>query len=328
MKMTAKHPPYSARRRAILIGGIAAAFVPAIARAQSSRARPIRFIVPSGPGGGADTFARLFAAYIGESMGQSVIIENVPGAGGIVGANKVAKSPPDGSTVLWGINPIATMIPALQKLPYAPHELQAVTIVARNAYVLLVNSEVPAKDLAQLIRLAKAQPNKLAYASTGVGSAAHLGGVLLEQQAGVDMLHVPFKNTGIAELMGGQVQLKIEPFGSAVPLVKAGRLRALAVTSKRRLTALPEIPTVDETLPGYEVEGWHGIWLPGGTPATASETLEREFSKAAKNPDIRQKLADVGAEAVNTGPEEMKRRIDRELAQWTKLIRERKIQVE
>lgn len=318
---------HSYRRRTILIGGLATALMPALSIAQSSR-RPIRFIVPSGPGGGADTFARLFAARMSESMGQPIVIENVPGAGGIVGADKVAKATPDGHTVLWGINPIATMIPALKKLSYSPDELQAVTIVVSNVYVWLANPDLPAKDIAQLISLAKAQPHRIAYASTGVGSAAHLGGALIEHQAGIEMLHVPFKNTGIAELIGGQVQLKLEPLGSAVPLIKAGRLRPLAVTSARRLAALPDIPAVAETLPGYEVAGWHGIWVPAGSPPAAVDSLQREFSKAVANSDIRKRLADVGAEPVDSGPEEMKQRIARELAQWTKVIRERKIQAE
>jgi tripartite-type tricarboxylate transporter receptor subunit TctC len=318
---------HSHRRRAILMGGLATALMPALSVAQSSR-RPIRFIVPSGPGGGADTFARLFAARMSESMGQPIVIENVPGAGGIVGADKVAKSAPDGHTVLWGINPIATMIPALKKLSYSPDELQPVTIVASNVYVWLASPDLAAKDMAQLISLAKAKPRQLAYASTGVGSAAHLGGALIEHQAGVEMLHVPFKNTGIAELMGGQVQLKMEPLGSAVPLIKAGRLRPLAVTSARRLAALPEVPAVAETLPGYEVAGWHGIWVPAGSPTAAVESLQKEFLKAVANSDIRKRLADVGAEPVGSSADEMKKRIARELAQWTKLIRERNIQAE
>lgn len=317
-----------ARRRQIVLGGIAAALLPSTVAAQISRSRPMRLVVPSGPGGGADTFARLFAVKVSESLGQPVIIENVPGAGGIVGADRVAKAAPDGLTVLWGINPIATMIPALQKLPYGDQDLQPVTIVASNAYVWIANSQFPVHDLPQLIRRAKSEPGRIAYASTGVGSAAHLGGALLEQQAEIEMLHVPFKNTGIAELIGGQVQLKMEPFGSAVPLVKSARVRALAVTSRQRLAALPDTPTVAETLPGYEVTGWHGIWIPAGCPPSVSEALQRAFAAAARDPDIRQRLTDVGAEVVDSGAEEMKRRIERERAQWTKLIRERKIQAE
>jgi tripartite-type tricarboxylate transporter receptor subunit TctC len=203
-----------------------------------------------------------------------------------------------------------------------------VTIVVSNVYVWLASPDLAAKNMGQLISLAKAKPRQLAYASTGVGSAAHLGGALIEHQAGVEMLHVPFKNTGIAELMGGQVQLKMEPLGSAVPLIKAGRLRPLAVTSARRLAALPDVPAVAETLPGYEVAGWHGIWVPAGSPTAAVASLQKEFSKAVANSDIRKRLADVGAEPVGSGPDEMKQRIARELAQWTKVIRERNIRAE
>lgn len=298
------------------------------ALAQDYPAQPIRFIVPSGAGGGADVFARMFAAKMPELIGQNAFIENVPGAGGVVGAERVVNAKRDGHTVLYGIGPIATIIPALQKLPYAPNDLQPVTVLTNAPYVLLANNELPVKSMAELIAYARANPGKLAYASTGMGSGAHLGGELLAAQAGISMLHVPFKNTGIAELIGGQVHFKFEPPASAVPQAKSGRLRALAVSSPARVAALPDVPAIAETLPGYELMGWQGVWMPAGTPTPIVEKLRGAFVRALQLPDIRQKIIDVGADPIGNTPAEMQRMIDRELAQFTKLIRERGIKAE
>jgi tripartite-type tricarboxylate transporter receptor subunit TctC len=312
-----------ARTAAILLAALAA---PSLA--QDYPSQPIRFIVPSGAGGGADVFARMFAAKMPELIGQNAFIENVPGAGGVVGAERVVNARRDGHTVLYGISPLATIIPALQKMPYGPNDLQPVTVLTNAPYVLLANNDLPVRTMAELIAYAKANPGKLAYASTGMGSGAHLGGELLAMQAGISMLHVPFKNTGIAELIGGQVHFKLEPPASAVPHAKGGRLRALAVTSPARVAALPDVPAIAETLPGYELMGWQGVWLPAGTPMTVVEKLRGAFVKALQYPDIREKIIAVGAEPIGNSPAEMQRMIDRELAQFSKLIRERGIKAE
>lgn len=304
------------------------AFGAGAAFAQDYPTQPLRFIVPSGAGGGADVFARMFAAKMPELIGQSAFIENVPGAGGVVGADRVAKARADGHTVLYGIGPIATIIPALQKLPYDAKDLQPVTILTLAPYVLLANNDFPPKTMAELISYGKANPGKIAYASTGMGSAAHLGGELLAVQAGISMLHVPFKNTGTAELIAGQVHFKLEPPASAVPLAKGGRLRALAVSSPARVAALPDVPAISESLPGYELMGWQGIWVPAGTPAASVEKLRGAFVRAMQMPDVRQKIIDVGADPVGNTPAQMQQAIDKELAQFAKLIRERNIKAE
>ena len=298
------------------------------AQAQDYPNQPIRFIVPSGAGGAADVFARMFAARLPEFIGQSAFVENVGGAGGIVGAERVARAKPDGYTVLYGISPIATIIPALQKLPYTRDELRPIMILTLAPYVWLANTDLPVKNLPELIAYAKANPSKVAYASTGNGSAAHLGGELLAQLAGISMLHVPFKNTGIPELMGGQVQLKLEPPASAVPHARSGKLRAIAVSSAKRMTALPDVAAVAETLPGYDVTGWQGLWVPGGTPPAVVEKLRGAFAKAMQIPEIRQRITDVGAEPIGATPAETQAAIDREHAMWVKLIRERNIKAE
>ena len=201
-------------------------------------------------------------------------------------------------------------------------------ILTLAPYVWLASNELPAKTMPELIALARSKPGRVSYASTGVGSAAHLGGELLAAEASISMLHVPFKNTGIAELIAGQVDLKLEPPASAMPQIKNGRLRAIAVSSPKRIAALPDVPAVAETLPGYEVMGWQGLWLPAGTPSAIVEKLRAAFAKALQLPDIRQRIIDVGAEPIGSTPEEAQRTIDRELAIWTKLIHDRGIRAE
>lgn len=297
--------------------------------AQDFPSQPIRMIVPAGAGGGADVFGRLFAAKAGEFLGQTIVVENVPGAGGVVGADRVAKARADGHTILFGIGPLFTMIPALTpKLPYGPKDLTPVTMTTRVAYLLLVNASFPARTMAELIEHARANPDKVSYASTGVGSAAHLGGELLALEAKVSMLHVPFKNTGIPEVIGGQVHMKLEPVGSAVPLVKGGRLRALAVSSARRMATLPDVPAIAETLPGFELTGWHGIAVPAATPAPAVARLRDAFVRTVQDVGIRQKITEVGAEPVGSTAEEMAGIIERELRTWTNLIRQKGIKAE
>lgn len=288
--------------------------------------KPIRMIVPTGPGGGADTSARMFAHKLSESMGQPVYVENIGGAGGIIGADRVAKAPPDGYTMLYGFNALMTMVPLLTaKMPYTAADLQPVGITYNGGYLLIASNDLPAKNVAELIALAKAQPGRIAFASTGVGSAAHLGGELLQQQAGIQLLHVPFKGPGLMELMANQVQIKLEPMASGVPLAKSGRVRALAVTSTERASALPDVATVAETLPGYQVVGWQGVWVPKGTPTEIVARLNAELVKALKAPDVQRRMVEAAAQPGDPSVETMKSAISSELLQWTRIIRERGI---
>ncbi|WP_194793007.1 Bug family tripartite tricarboxylate transporter substrate binding protein [Caenimonas koreensis] len=318
------------RRASLKLMGAGAAVMGAPAlHAQAFPNRPIRIIVPSGPGGGADTFARLMSIAAARELGQSLVIENVPGAGGIVGADRVVRAPKDGYTVLWGLNPIFTMIPALgTSMPFAPADLQPVCTLISNAYVWVARADFPANNAKELIALAKASPGKFSYASTGNGSAAHLGGALLEQEAGISMLHVPFKGTGIAEVMGGQVDLKMEPLGSAVSLIQGGKLKALAVTSRQVLAPLPNVRPLLEVVPGYEVEGWHSVWVAAGTPPAIVETLRKGFTAAIATPDMRGRVEQTGSNVYLLGAAETTALAAKELDVWKKLIVAKKIVAE
>jgi tripartite-type tricarboxylate transporter receptor subunit TctC len=291
--------------------------------------KPIRLIVPTGPGGGADTAARFLALKLSEGLGQPIFIENVGGAGGILGADKLAKATPDGYTILFGFNALVTMIPALQaKMPYANSDLEPVGISYRGGYILIANNSVAAKNVSELVALAKNQPGRIAYASTGTGSAAHLGAELFQQESGTQLLHVPFKGPGLLELMGGQVQIKFEPMASGVPLVKSGKVKALAVTGLERAVALPDVQTVSESLPGFELVGWQGLWVPKGTPVEIIKRINSELVKALRLPDMEQRLREAAALPNNPSPESMRTAITSELSQWTRVIRERNIKPE
>lgn len=298
----------------------------AASRAAGYPERPIRMIVPTGPGGGADTSARLFAQKLTESMGQPVIVENIGGAGGIIGADRVAKAAPDGHTILFGFNALVTMVPPLTpKMPYTADDFEPVGIVYRGGYILLASRELPARNIPELIALAKSQPGRIAYASTGIGSAAHLGAELLQQQADIQLLHVPFKSPGLIELMANQVQIKLEPMVSGGPLVKAGRLKALAVSGTERAGAFPELPTMAEALPGYQVIGWQGVFAPKNTPTEVITRLNAELVKALNQPDIQKRMTDAAAMSNDSSPAAMKSAINSELQQWVRVIRERGI---
>lgn len=291
--------------------------------------KPIRMVVPAGAGGGADTSARLFAAEMGKLFKQSVYVENVPGAGGSIGTDRVTKATADGYTILFGFNALVTLLPALNpKMPYKASDLQPLGITSFSCYVLLASSELPAKNMPELVALAKAQPGRIAYASTGNGSAAHLGGELLQQQAGIQLLHVPFKSPGLVELMANQVQLKLEPLQSGVPLLKQGKLKALGVSCPERVKSLPDVPAIAETLPGYEVVGWQGVWAPKGTPLGVVSRLNGALATVLKLPEVQTRQADSDTRASDPSIDTMARAIDSEAVLWARLVRERGIKPE
>lgn len=313
---------HALRMAALLLAAVAVA-------AHAYPDKPIRMIVSAGAGGGADTAARFLALKLADGLGQPIAIENIGGAGGILGADRVAKAPPDGYTILFGFNALVTMIPPLQpKMPYSSADLEPVGISYRGGYVLIASNTFSARSLPELISQAKAQPGRIAFASTGIGSAAHLGGELLQQQAGIQLLHVPFKGPGLIELMANQVQLKLEPMASGVPLVKSGKVRALAVTGTERAAALADVPTVAETLPGYQVVGWQGLWVPKGTPPEIVKRLNAELLRVLKLPEVQERMREAAAQSNDPSPESMRAAIASELAQWTRVIRERGIKAE
>ena len=300
-----------------------AALLSAAAFAQPYPSKPIRIIVAYPPGGGTDVLARLAGKYLNDSLKQSVVIENRAGANGGIGLDFVAQSPPDGYTLL-----------AIAAGPLNDANLNrfsAVTLFAAPAYTLVVNPSVNANNVKELIALAKAQPGKLAYGSTGGGAASHLSAELFKAMAGIDMLHVPYKGVGnaVTDLLGGQVQVMVAPTQSVMGHVKSGKLRALAVTGAKRSPSAPEVPTMSEAgVPGYESVGWFGLMAPAGTPRDAVTMLNREINRILQLPDVKARLIELGAEPAATTPDSFLEFIRSDNAKWAKLIQERGIIVE
>jgi tripartite-type tricarboxylate transporter receptor subunit TctC len=306
-----------------ILFAVVAALLSSAAFAQSYPSKPIRIIVAYPPGGGTDVLARLVGKYLNDSLKQSVVIENRAGANGGIGLDFVAKSPPDGYTLL-----------AIAAGPLNDDNLKlfsAVTLFAAPAYTLVVNPAVNVNSVKELVALAKAQPGKLAYGSTGGGAASHLSAELFKAMAGIDMLHVPYKGVGnaVTDLLGGQVQVMVAPTQSVMGHVKSGKLRALAVTGAKRSPSAPEIPTMAEAgVPGYESVGWFGLMAPAGTPREIVLTLNREINRILQLPDVKARLLELGAEPASTTPQQFLEFIFSDNAKWAKLIKERGIVVE
>jgi len=314
----------------VLAGALAFA---GAASAQDYPKQPIRLIVPFAPGGGNDTVARAIAQSAGASLGQPMVVDNRAGAGGILGAELAAKSAPDGYTLfLGGVGSHAVNPNLHARLPYDPvKDFAPITLIASAPSVLVVHPSLPARTLAEFTALAKASPGRINYASNGNGSSAQLAAVLYESMAGVRMVHVPYKGLApaLVDLLGGEVQAMFSSVVAIVPNIKAGRLRALAVTGKRRAAALPEVPTLDESgVPGYEAGSWYGILAPAGTPQAIVAKLREAIVHALARPEVRERLASEGAEVIGSTPEAFAAHITAELARMGKLIRDAGIRME
>ncbi len=317
----------------ILIG-FAIAFFAGLVHAQAFPNKPLKFIVPYPPGGGTDILGRALGQVIGESVGQTVIVENRPGANGAVGSDIVAKSPPDGYTVGFAGSSTHVLNPLLYKLNYDPvKDFTPISTVATTSFVVVVNPTQASfnfNTLAELIAYAKANPGKLSYASFGNASAGHLAGEMFKYQARVDMVHVPYKGSapGQADVIAGQIPLMFSDM-SGMPHVKSGRLRALAVTGGKRLSFYPDIPTIAEAgVPGYDVQGWFAVYGPAGLPRPVLDRLNAEFVKALNNPAIRERLTGLGLEPSTTTPEGLAALMRADREKWIKLIAEAKIKAE
>jgi tripartite-type tricarboxylate transporter receptor subunit TctC len=270
--------------------------------------------------------ARLLAQKLSEAWGQSVIVENRAGAGGNIGADAVAKSPPDGNTLLMASGSIVTANPHMYKtLTYDPRDLVAVTNVATGPQVIAVATSVPARDLREFIAYAKANPKKVNFGSAGVGTQTHLAAENFAYAAGIDMTHVPYKgeSAAITDLIGGQIQLVTPNFGAAVAFVRDGKIRALAVTSRERNPQLPDVPAASEVLPGFENAGWFGLMAPAGTAKEVIDKIYRDSAKIVLSEDFRGKLAQQGMVPVANSPAEFTAAIREESARWARVIRER-----
>jgi tripartite-type tricarboxylate transporter receptor subunit TctC len=304
----------------------------ASALAQEYPTKPIRLIAPFAPGGPTDLFARLMGAKLGERLGQPVLVENRPGAGGSVGAEVAAKAAPDGYTLVLVSSSFAVNATLYPKLPYDTlRDFAPVTLLASAPFLLVAHTSVPASNVRELIALAKAKPGALNYGSGGSGSGPHIVAELFKSQAGVDIVHIPYKGTGplIAALVAGDVQLAFGNMFALVPQVKSGRLRAIAVTGRERSSALPEVPTVAESgLPGFEAVGVHGLLAPAETPRRVIDKLNAECVAILRSPEVRSQLASDGAEPVGNTPEQYAAQIAAEMQKWGKLIVERGIRAD
>lgn len=288
--------------------------------------RPIRMIVPFSPGGSNDIMGRLIGQKLQESMGQQVLVDNRPGASGIVGTQLAANAQPDGYTMLM-MSLTLTVNPSLyRKLPYdTEKDLVPVTLVASAPLMLVVNPSLPVKSVKDFIAYAKANPGKLNFGSGGRGTTPHLAGEMLKTMAGVQMTHVPYKGGGpaLSDLVGGQIQLMLENIPSTLPFVKSGKLHALAVTGKKRSALVPDLPTLDEAgLEGYEIVGWNGLFFPAGTSDAMVQKIHAETVKALAQPDVKERLATLGAEGVGSSPAQFAAFVRAEIAKWARLVKQ------
>jgi tripartite-type tricarboxylate transporter receptor subunit TctC len=288
-------------------------------------ARPIRFIVPFPPGGGNDIVGRIIAAKLTEGLGQQVVVDNRGGAGGTVGTDITAKAPPDGYTMLVNNISLAVNHTLVRKLPYDTlRDLAPVSLVGRQPNVLVVHPGIAAKSLRELIDLARAKPGELNYGSGGNGTASHLATEMLKLMTKTDITHVPYKGLGpaLTDLIGGRVELIISTMASALPQVKTGKLRPLAVTTTRRSSFFPQVPTMDEAgVKGYEFSTWYGLLVPAGTPHAILERLNLAVQKAVASPAVAEQFAAQGLEPASSSPREFAAYLKSEIAKWGRVIK-------
>jgi len=321
------------RRRAALALALALSGASGVVWAADYPDKPIKIVVPYAPGGGADSVARIVAKKVGENVGQAIVIENKGGAGAILGTDQVAKAEPDGYTLLLGQSGPISINPAVYKsLPYDPvKDFAPITMTTAYPYVLVVNSELPAKTLHDLVALAKSKPDSMNYGSTGVGAANHLVAELFSSKTGVKMTHVPYRGTALAvgDLLAGQLTMVFADPISALAHIKSGKLRALAVTSLERSPVVPEVPTVAESgYAGFEALAWHGILAPARTPPAVIRKLNEEIVKALKDPATRDLLVNQAMQIVGSTPEEFAAFIRKDIATWKAVAAAAKVAVE
>ena len=321
------------RRRAALALALALSGASGVVWAADYPAKPIKIVVPYAPGGGADSVARIVAKKVGENVGQAIVTENKGGAGAILGTDQVAKAEPDGYTLLLGQSGPISINPAVYKsLPYDPvKDFAPITMTTAYPYVLVVNSELPAKTLHELVALAKSKPDSMNYGSTGVGAANHLVAELFSSKTGVKMTHVPYRGTALAvgDLLAGQLTMVFADPISALAHIKSGKLRALAVTSLERSPVVPEVPTVAESgYAGFEALAWHGILAPARTPPAVIRKLNEEIVKALKDPATRDLLVNQAMQIVGSTPEEFAAFIRKDIATWKAVAAAAKVAVE
>ena len=317
--------------RVLLCAFFIAAFFPMTAAAQTYPSKPVRLIVPFPPGGSNDVVGRMIAAQLSTRLDKAVIVENQGGAGGLIGTEMAARSQPDGYTLLL-VSVAYAFIPAIYKLPYDPATAFApVAILGAGPVVIAVTSKLPVNSVKELIALAKEKPGELNYATAGVGSFQHLASELFKLQAGVDIVHIPFKGGGPAmmDVIAGNTQIAIGSLVQMLPQIKAGKLKALGVGSAKRIAALPDLPTISEAgVPGYEVTNWWGIVVPAGTPRSIIDRLHKELTAVVASTETKQRFETEGAEPLSMGPDEFGRFIAAETVKWARVVKDAGIRAE
>jgi tripartite-type tricarboxylate transporter receptor subunit TctC len=313
----------------LALASLLAVFLAGAASAQDYPARPIRMIVPFAPGGGTDINARILQDPLSQVLGQTVVVDNRPGAGSIIGTDLAAKATPDGYTILLLTSSVAVNYAVYKKLPYdARRDLTAISQVSDQPNIMVVNPSIPAKSLKEFISLVQSQPGKFTFGTPGTGTATHLATALLVSKFNGDMINVPYKGTGpaLTALIGGEISMYLSTFASALPHVKNGRLRALAVTGAERAGPLPAVPTVAEAgVPGYVHLTWYGMVAPAGTPRAIVNTLNKAIVGVLKSEKVRKLYDAQGLNAVPTTPAEFAKKMDEESRKWVDVVRANKI---
>jgi tripartite-type tricarboxylate transporter receptor subunit TctC len=293
--------------------------------------KPVRFIVGFTAGSATDITARIFAQKFAEVWSVPVTVENVPGAGGSVGGDRVAKSTPDGTTFYWGANGALTINPTLlaSQTYDVVRDLAPVARLLIMPSILAVNNDVPAKSFAELVALAKAQPGKLSYASPGVGTPQHIAAEMLKRQAGIDIVHVPYRGAIFTDVIGGRVTMTMQNVGAILGTIRQNQLRAVAVTSLKRSSVLPELPTIAESgLPGFEAISWFGLMAPAGTPSAIVDKVSKQAAQMVATPEMKEKLAQLGLDTTSDPPGAFGAIIKADIAKWAKVIQEANIKAE
>ncbi len=322
------------RRTALALAASAATFLAlgSAVQAQSFPDRTITLVVPFAAGGSTDVVARVIAQKMGDELGQQIVVENVAGAGGNLGADRVARAEPDGYTILMGTVATHALNPLILKTkPYDPEkDFAPISLLVVVPNVLVVNPQLPVNTVADLIALVKAEPDKYAYASSGNGTPLHLSGELFKAMTGISMQHVPYKGSGPAlnDLLGNQVSIMFDNLPSSSGHIKSGTLKALGVTTAERASSFPDIPTIAETVPGYETYTWNALFAPAGTPPEAVDKLNAAAKKALADPSVAARMADFSAKIVGSTPDELKAHVAQEIAKWEPVVKSANVQMD
>jgi tripartite-type tricarboxylate transporter receptor subunit TctC len=322
------------RRTALALAASAATFLAlgSGVQAQSFPDRTITLVVPFAAGGSTDVVARVIAQKMGDELGQQIVVENVAGAGGNLGADRVARAEPDGYTILMGTVATHALNPLILKTkPYDPEkDFAPISLLVVVPNVLVVNPQLPVNTVADLIALVKAEPDKYAYASSGNGTPLHLSGELFKAMTGISMQHVPYKGSGPAlnDLLGNQVSIMFDNLPSSSGHIKSGTLKALGVTTAERASSFPDIPTIAETVPGYETYTWNALFAPAGTPPEAVDKLNAAAKKALADPSVAARMADFSAKIVGSTPDELKAHVAQEIAKWEPVVKSANVQMD